>query len=145
MWLVVDLCKYFYWKHHWINYAGTRVFTYPYSPVSGRNLQLCLYTAEYAYFMQCIQLNSCNSNSCNSKNHLNRTNSLVLSEFTSKPLQENSFNSNSHNSKNHLNRTNFRSTRRIFHHVIRILVSESSFFILRHSTVVSSNVSIRMP
>ena len=92
-----------------------------------------------------LQLNSCNSNSCNLKNHLNRTNSLVLSEFTSKPLQENSFNSNSHNSKNHLNRTNFRSTRRIFHHAIRILVSESSFFILRHSTVVSSNVSIRMP
>ena len=54
-----------------------------------------------------LQLNSCNSNSCNLKNHLNRKNSLVLSEFTSKPLQENSFNSNSHNSKNHLNRTNF--------------------------------------
>ena len=51
-------------------------------------------------------MNPYNSNSCNSKN-LNRTNSSVLSEFTSKPLQENSFNSNSHNSKNHLNRTNF--------------------------------------
>ena len=53
-----------------------------------------------------IQLNSCNSNSCNSKDHLNRTNSLVPLEFTSKLLQESSFNSNSHNSKNHLNRTN---------------------------------------
>ena len=61
-------------------------------------------------FFRKIQLNSCNSNSCNSKDHLNRTNSSVLSEFTSKPLQENSFNSNSHNSKNHLNRTNFRVT-----------------------------------
>ena len=45
--------------------------------------------------------------SSNSKNHLNRNKSSVLSEFTSKPLQKNSFNSNSHNSKNHLNRTNF--------------------------------------
>ena len=57
-----------------------------------------------------LQLNSCNSNSGNSKNNLNRTNSSVLPEFTSKPskpLQEKSFNSNSHNSKNHLNRTNF--------------------------------------
>ena len=53
-----------------------------------------------------IQLNSCNLNSCNSKNHLNRTNSSVLSEFIRKPLQENSFILNSHNSKNHLNRTN---------------------------------------
>ena len=70
-------------------------------------------------------MNSCNSNSCNLKDHLNRTNSLVPSKFTSKPLQENSFNSNSHNSKNH---ANFRSRGRIFHHVIRILVSESSFF-----------------
>ena len=52
-----------------------------------------------------MQLNSCNSNSCNSKDHLNRTNSSVPSEFTSKPSQENSFNLNSHNSKNHLNRT----------------------------------------
>ena len=32
-----------------------------------------------------------------------------------------------------------------FDHVIRILVSESSFLNLRYSTVVSSNVSIRMP
>ena len=39
----------------------------------------------------------------------------------------------------------FGSPERIFHHVIRILVSESSFFILRISTVVSSNVSVRMP
>ena len=54
-----------------------------------------------------MQLNSCNSYPCNSKHHLKRTNSSVLAEFTSKPLQENSFNSNSHNSKNHLNRTNF--------------------------------------
>ena len=54
-----------------------------------------------------LQLNSCNSNSCNSKDHLNQTNSSVPSEFTSKLLQENSFNSNSHNSKNHVNRTNF--------------------------------------
>ena len=54
-----------------------------------------------------VQLNSCNSNSFNSKDHLNRTNYLVPSKFTRKPLQENSFNSNSHNSKNHLNRTNF--------------------------------------
>ena len=94
-----------------------------------------------------IQLNSCISNSCNSKNHLNRTNSSVLSEFNSKPLQENSFNSNSHNSKNHLNRTNFWSPGRIFHRVIqiRILVSESNFFILWYSTVVGSNVSIRIP
>ena len=29
-----------------------------------------------------IQLNSCSSNSCNSKDHLNRTNSLVPSEYT---------------------------------------------------------------
>ena len=40
-----------------------------------------------------IELNPCNSNFCNSKDHLNRTNSSVPSEFTSKPLQENSFNS----------------------------------------------------
>ena len=53
-----------------------------------------------------VQLNSCNSNSYNLKDHLNQTNSSVLSEFTSKPVQENSFNSNSHNSKNHLNQTN---------------------------------------
>ena len=33
----------------------------------------------------------------------------------------------------------FGSPGRIFHHVIRILVSESSFFIVRYSTVVSSN------
>ena len=54
-----------------------------------------------------IQLNPCNSNSCDSKDHLNRTNSSVHLEFTSKLLQENSFNWNSHNSRNHLNRTNF--------------------------------------
>ena len=54
-----------------------------------------------------MQLNSCNSNSCNSKDHLNWTTSSVPSEFTSKPLQENSFNSNSHNSKNYLDQTNF--------------------------------------
>ena len=54
-----------------------------------------------------IQLNSCNSNSRNSKDHLNGTNSSVPSEFTGTPLQENSFNSNSHNSKNHLHRINF--------------------------------------
>ena len=53
-----------------------------------------------------IQLNPCNSNSYNSKDHLNRTNSSVPSEFTSKPLQENSFNSNSYNLKDPLNRTN---------------------------------------
>ena len=52
-----------------------------------------------------IQLNSCNSNSCNLKYHLNQTNSLVSSEFTSKHLHENSFNSNSRNPKNYLNRT----------------------------------------
>ena len=63
-----------------------------------------LYT--YIIYLYNIQLNSCTSNSCNSKDHLNGTNSSVLSEFTSKPSQENSFNSNSHNSKNHLNRTN---------------------------------------
>ena len=56
---------------------------------------------------QNLQWNSCNSNSCNSKDHLNRINSSVTSEFTSKALQENSFNSNSHNSKNHLNQTHF--------------------------------------
>ena len=54
-----------------------------------------------------IQLNPCNSNSCNSEDHLNWTNFSVPSEFTSKALQEKSFNSNSHNSKNHLHRTNF--------------------------------------
>ena len=54
-----------------------------------------------------LQLDSCNSNSCNSRDHLNRTNFSVPSEFTNKPLQENSFNLNSHNLKNHLNRTNF--------------------------------------
>ena len=54
-----------------------------------------------------LQLNSCNLNSCNSKDHLNRTNSLVATEFTSKTLQGNSFHSNSHNSKNHLYRTSF--------------------------------------
>ena len=32
--------------------------------------------------MNYIQLNSCNSNFYNSKNHLNRKNSLVSSEFT---------------------------------------------------------------
>ena len=42
-----------------------------------------------------IQLKPSNSNFCNSENHLNRTNSSVPSEFTSKPLQENSFNLNS--------------------------------------------------
>ena len=83
-----------------------------------------------------IQLNPCNSNSYNSKDHLNRTNSSVPSEFTSNPLQENSSNSNSHNSKNHLNQKNFWVPGRIFHHVNRVLVSESSFFILPYSTVV---------
>ena len=38
-----------------------------------------------------IPLNSCNSNSCNSKDHLSRTNSLVPSEFSSKPIQENNY------------------------------------------------------
>ena len=71
-------------------------------------------------------MNSCNSNSCNSKDHLNWRNSSANSEFTSKPLQENSFNSNSHNSKNHVNRTNFWFL--VFHLVIQILFSESSFF-----------------
>ena len=91
------------------------------------------------------QLNSCNSSCCNSKDHLNQTNSLVLSEFSSKPLQENSFHSNSLNSKNHLNWTNVWLPWLIFYHVIRILVSESSFFILRYRTVISSNFPIRMP
>ena len=36
-----------------------------------------------------IQLDPCNLNFCNSKDHLNRTNSSVPSEFTSKALQEN--------------------------------------------------------
>ena len=44
-----------------------------------------------------IQLNPCNSNFCNSKNHLNRTNSSVPSKFTSKALQEKCFNWNSQN------------------------------------------------
>ena len=92
-----------------------------------------------------IQFNSCNSNPCNLKDHLNWTNSSVPSKFTSKPLQENSFSLNSHNSKNHLNWTNFESPGRIFHHVIQILVSESSFFILRFSNSVISNVLIRVP
>ena len=35
-----------------------------------------------------IQLNSCNSNSYNSKNDLNRRNSLVPSEFASKPYKK---------------------------------------------------------
>ena len=72
--------------------------------VSG-NISLKLFMAPLEIIE--LQLNSCNSNSYNSKDHLNRTNSSVPSEFTSKPLQENSFNSNSHNSKNYLNRTNF--------------------------------------
>ena len=54
-----------------------------------------------------IKLNSCNSNSWNSKDHLNRTNSLVPSQFISKPLKESSFDSNSLNSKNRLNGINF--------------------------------------
>ena len=44
-----------------------------------------------------IQLNSCNSNSYNSNNHVNRTNSSVPSDFTSKsqtPIIRNSCNSN---------------------------------------------------
>ena len=70
-----------------------------------------IHATSFWYFCWCqelatLQLNSCNSNSCNSKGQLNRANSSVPPEFTSKPLQENSFNSNSHNSKNHLNRTN---------------------------------------
>ena len=67
-------------------------------------------TGNKSFYMQkCFlpQLNLCNLNSCHSKVHLNQTNSLVPSKFTSKPLQENSFNSNSHNSKNNLNATNF--------------------------------------
>ena len=36
----------------------------------------------------------------------------------------------------------FGSPGRIFHHAIQILVSESSFFILRYSTVASSNFTI---
>ena len=70
-------------------------------------LDLPLLHSNFLTGVNSLQLNSSNSNSCNSKDHLNRTNSSVHSEFASKILQEKSFNSNSHNSKNHLNRTNF--------------------------------------
>ena len=72
-------------------------------------------------------MNSCNSDSYNSKNHLNRRNSLVSSEFTRKTLKESSYNSNSNNSKNHLNRTDHLVPWTIFHHVIRILISKIRF------------------
>ena len=54
-----------------------------------------------------LQLNSCDSNSYNSKNNLNRRNCLVPSEFISTPLQESSYYLKSHNSKNHLNAGQF--------------------------------------
>ena len=88
-----------------------------------------------------IQLNSCNSNSCNSKN-LNRTNSSVPSEFAIKLLQENSFNSNSHNSKNHLNRTNFWVSWTYFSSCNSNFGFGVNFFILRYTTVVSSDILV---
>ena len=69
-----------------------------------------------------IQLNPCNSNSYNSKNHQNRRNSLVPSEFASKPLKERPQNLNSHNSKNNLNRTDYLVPWTIFYYVILILI-----------------------
>ena len=67
-----------------------------------------------------IESSSCNSNSCNSKNHLDRTNWLVPSEFSIKLLHQDSYNSNSHNSKTHLNRSVWWVPSAIFGHVIRI-------------------------
>ena len=43
-----------------------------------------------------------------------RRNSLVPSEFTSKPLYKSSYNLNSHNSKNHLNGTEYLEDIRLF-------------------------------
>ena len=94
-----------------------------------------------------VQLNSCNSNSYNSKDHLNRTNYSVPSEFTSKPLQENSFNSNSHNSKNHLNRTDSWVPWTYFSSCnSNIAFKVGVLFIFRYSTIVNLNpeISIRM-
>ena len=73
----------------------------------------------------CIQPSSCNSNSYNSKNHLNRRNSVVPSEFTSKFFYESSYNSNSHNSKNHLNRTDYLVPWTIFCHVLNFDLKNS--------------------
>ena len=84
-------------------------------------------------------MNSCNSNSYNSKSHVIRTDSVVPSEFTLKTLQENSYNSNPCNSKNHVNRTDFPVPWRNFHHVIRIF----EFFKLlklTNSTFCQSNI-----
>ena len=53
---------------------------------------------QYQYTVELIY-----SNSCNSKNHLDRTNLLVPSEFPIHLSYENFYNSNSYNSKTHLN------------------------------------------
>ena len=67
-----------------------------------------------------LQLNSCNSNSYNSKTHIIRTDFVVPSEFTLKTLQEHSYNSNPCNSKNHVNWTYISVPWRNLNHVIRI-------------------------
>ena len=86
-----------------------------------------------------LQLNSCNSNSYNSKTHIIRTDSVVPSEFTLKTLQENSYNSNPCNSKNHVNRTYFSVLWRNFNHVIRIF-ELFEFLKLTNSIFRQSNV-----
>ena len=91
------------------------------------------------FFFLYVQLNSCNSNSYNSKPHVIRTDSEVPSEFTLKTLQENSYNSNPCNSKNHVNRTVFPVPSRNFHYVIRIF-EFFEFLKLTNSTFSQSKV-----
>ena len=78
-----------------------------------------------------IQYSSCNSNSCNSKNHLEWKCSLVPSEFPIKLSHQYSYNSNSHNSKTNLSRNVWWVPSAIFDQVIWISakkVSITSFF-----------------
>ena len=84
-----------------------------------------------------LQLNSCNSSSYISKNHLNRRNCLVPSEFASKPLWESSYNLNSYNSKNHLNPTDYLVLWTIFYHIIQISILKIHF-----SLFVSDDITV---
>ena len=95
--------------------------------VSPHSTSLCSNSVLKKYLTLWKQLNSCNSDSCNSRNHLNRRNCLVPSGFTSKTLKESSYNSKFYNSKNHLNRTDHFVPWTIFYHAIRILISKIRF------------------
>ena len=92
----------------------------PQTPSYITTLRIKSETGEEVSVYWCIQLNSCNSNSYNSKTNIIRTDSLVPSEFTLKTLQENSYYSNPCNSKNYVNRTYISVPWRNFKHVIRI-------------------------